>query len=373
MSKNSIFQIIRDGHRRPTAFIEAINLPWRPIWRLSLLLILIMTGSLVWRAVPLINGLERDIQQAAQHVVDYQIDGTELRLANNTKPVYYQSDNFQLVMDDTVHLSGTAGQESIPHDKASLINPNIPLNLFLFKNQALAVWLGMPFQLNDFYRLYTNSQILRAIFQSVSQLRSTTYISLIIASLIMAFIAFWFLTFFATLLFRLAIRTPRFVRFHKQMRLVIAVMAVPLTLLELVNCFFATGFTGYVLILFYTVAMCYFATMRYAYLLRQQHNEQPPLNIEINEHDTYKDIERRIREAVKEYEAEQKTHLDDAETKSADESAAQGDINSEQVETPADTEQFASTEAVEPAEQLTQSDQTPESSAATPPNQSDND
>lgn len=163
------FNILKYGLKNPRFYIDAISLKWRYLIFISILGITALALNTTIQSMPLLDTITQDITSSAQYIPNYEIKDNELTLAKDAKPVYYQSNSFQLVIDDTIQSKGIQNYIPVDTTKAERIADNTLLNLFILKDQTFVVVAGNLYRVPNFSEQFFNRESLVGLLNSIQE------------------------------------------------------------------------------------------------------------------------------------------------------------------------------------------------------------
>ncbi|HFI0463671.1 TPA: DUF1189 family protein [Streptococcus suis] len=240
----NIFKFLVKAYRQPRQFMQLLAVKFRQIHKISVVVVLAMAISLTLGNLSSFNRIKDSISGAIQYLPQYHYQDGQLQLDDQAKPLYYQSDYFQLVIDDTISSDGNIDQLQLPAEKQNVIDNNTLLNLFLFKDQALAKVSGNLYRLDTRTGDYLSRANLVNYLGLLDQNPWLGLISQFVTYLVMAFVYYWLQIFIFTLLSAsFNRRLSMAMTFKQRLKLTIAMTALPLLLLALVQ-IFIPGFMG---------------------------------------------------------------------------------------------------------------------------------
>ena len=277
MISTNLFQLLIKGVRHPRYYIAAMVASKKQLRQLSFIAILMMTLALCVRVFPLLNGITQNISTIIPELPQYTITEKQQLQLTNSKPVYYQSPTFQLVVDDTVELQNNQNQLNIPTKTANRIQGDTLLNLFLFKNTAYAVVAGTTFALPNFYQAGETQQQLSNLLHTAANQQTNFLISLVVTSFIASVVTYWFIMLLTTLFsagFNRFLSQP--LRFNQRLKLIRLVSFMPILLIELLNIAFPMLALGYLSLIILSLWIMYAAIKEHTIFLHSMasQNEQ---------------------------------------------------------------------------------------------------
>ena len=270
-----LIAIIFSSMRMPQQIFGLSKVPFKFFRRLSRLIILWLTVTSILVILKPLNQLFDEVKASSSNLPDFHIVDGKLELAQDQKPVYFQSQSFQLVVDDTVTVSGPQDQPTIPTDIASRLSTKSMASFFLFKDRAFGQVAGRMMQITDLYKANFNKQVASQTLNSIENYRWIFYLSLVIMAWIISWLLYWFVVLLISYLAHFTtLRSKSFKLFSQTMRLVIQVTFVPFLIYGLLQIIMPLGFVFFVFLALYTVAFIYYAQQRFMMSLFSAFNSQ---------------------------------------------------------------------------------------------------
>ena len=270
-----LIAIIFSSLRMPQQIFGLSKVPFKFFRRLSRLIILWLTVTSILVILKPLNQLFDDVKASSSNLPDFHIVDGKLELAQDQKPVYFQSQSFQLVVDDTVTVSGPQDQPTIPTDIASRLSTKSMASVFLFKDRAFGQIAGRMMQITDLYKANFNKQVASQTLNSIDNYRWIFYLSLVIMAWIISWLLYWFVVLLISYLAHFTtLRSKSFKLFSQTMRLVIQVTFVPFLIYGLLQIILPLGFIFFIFLALYTVAFIYYAQQRFMMSLFSAFNSQ---------------------------------------------------------------------------------------------------
>lgn len=270
-----LIAIIFSSMRMPQQIFGLSKVPFKFFRRLSRLIILWLTVTSILVILKPLNQLFDEVKASSSNLPDFHIVDGKLELAQDQKPVYFQSQSFQLVVDDTVTVSGPQDQPTIPTDIASRLSTKSMASFFLFKDRAFGQVAGRMMQITDLYKANFNTQVASQTLNSIENYRWIFYLSLVIMAWIISWLLYWFVVLLISYLAHFTtLRSKSFKLFSQTMRLVIQVTFVPFLIYGLLQIIMPLGFVFFVFLALYTVAFIYYAQQRFMMSLFSAFNSQ---------------------------------------------------------------------------------------------------
>ena len=270
-----LIAIIFSSLRMPQQIFGLSKVPFKFFRRLSRLIILWLTVTSILVILKPLNQLFDEVKASSSNLPDFHTVDGKLELAQDQKPVYFQSQFFQLVVDDTVTVSGPQDQPTIPTDIASRLSTKSMASVFLFKDRAFGQIAGRMMQITDLYKANFNKQVTSQTLNSIENYRWIFFLSLFIVAWIISWLLYWFVVLLISYLAHFTtLRSKSFKLFSQTMRLVIQVTFVPFLIYGLLQIIMPLGFVFFVFLALYTVAFIYYAQQRFMMSLFSAFNSQ---------------------------------------------------------------------------------------------------
>ena len=270
-----LIAIIFSSLRMPQQIFGLSKVPFKFFRRLSRLIILWLTVTSILVIFKPLSQLFDDVKASSSNLPEFHTVDGKLELAQDQKPVYFQSQSFQLVVDDTVTVSGPQDQPTIPTDIASRLSTKSMASVFLFKDRAFGQVAGRMMQITDLYKANFNKQVASQTLNSIENYRWIFYLSLVIMAWIISWLLYWFVVLLISYLAHFTtLRSKSFKLFSQTMRLVIQVTFVPFLIYGLLQIIMPLGFVFFVFLALYTVAFIYYAQQRFMMSLFSAFNSQ---------------------------------------------------------------------------------------------------
>lgn len=236
--KKNIFKFLLKAYKEPRLFIQIIAVKFRQLRHLAIVAIMIAATSMTIGTQSYFNEISQNIANAATFVPEYQYINGQLQLAENEKPLYYRSKNFQLVIDDSIESNKQLDDITLEKDKAKAIDSNTFINLYLFKNSAFAKVGGQFYRLREaesgFVSRATLIRLLNALNEHPYITLFSQWISYFVVNLLTYVLLILLLTLVTTGLNH-RISTP--FSFWQRIKLTMAISFAPYVLIQIVKMF----------------------------------------------------------------------------------------------------------------------------------------
>lgn len=228
-----IISIISRGLRNPRHFIEALGLKRRQLRLIATTAILMMSvASFLNILSPLLHVVE-DITGAAAYIPNYTVSNGELTIQAPDKPVYYQSDYAQFVIDDTVASTGLSKTLLLPDNKATMIDPYAVVGLYVFKDQALLMLNETLYVFEDIHNGSISHEALADYARSFEQMKLPILLTGFLTTLVLSALGYLIQMLIITSMvsgFNSRLTQP--IPFKDRLRLTMTVSLFPLIVLQ---------------------------------------------------------------------------------------------------------------------------------------------
>lgn len=262
--KKLIF-ILKNGLNNPRFYIDSININWKTILLLPLLLTLLMAFNYTKILLPQLSATQEAVNASLPYLPEFSLKDRQLQLSPNEKPLYFKSNELQLIIDDQVtNLSEEGLVLSSPRQQA--IDLSSRFNLLIIKNQIVFYHLDVD-QLLFFSNvtIENDDQLSTMLSQISTHHFSIVSLVYLIAWLIALLSISYFILITAVLAGFLNVRLnfplPLFIR----VKLVIVCAFTPLLLIELIRLIFPQ----FSVLLFFQIAIVLYTI----YIAFKQHTQ----------------------------------------------------------------------------------------------------
>lgn len=236
--KKNIFKFLLKAYKEPRLFIQIIAVKFRQLRHLAIVATMIAATSMTIGTQSYFNEISQNIANAATFVPEYQYINGQLQLADNEKPLYYRSKNFQLVIDDSIESNKQLEDITLDKDKAKAIDSNTFINLYLFKNSAFAKVGGQFYRLSETESAFVSRATLIRLLNALNEHPYITlfsqWISYFVVNLLTYVLLILLLTLVTTSLNH-RISTP--FSFWQRIKLTMAISFAPYVLIQIVKIF----------------------------------------------------------------------------------------------------------------------------------------
>lgn len=263
------FQIIINGLKNPRFYIESLNQKWRHLFLISLIAISAMALNTTTQSASLLDMIQQDVTHAADYIPNYDIIDGELVIAEGEKPLYYQSNSFQLIIDDTVGSRGIQNYIPVEQAKANRISDNTLLNLFLLKDQSFVVIAGNMYRIPDFSEQFFNRDTLTNLLYSIQNQSTVMTLTVFATAFILSIGIYWVQMLMIGLMaafFNTRLSKP--LPLKSRLKLSVMVSLIPLILLQLVDMFVPGFRSSSYLLMFITLYLIYLTFRNHSQFLQ---------------------------------------------------------------------------------------------------------
>lgn len=254
------FKILRLGLKNPRFYIEAFNLKWRYLFFVSFLAMLALSANIATQALPFINSVSHDITASVDYIPEFSFVDGNLELAEDQKPIYYQSNAFQLIIDDTLKSRGIQNFIPVDTDKVDSISNNTLFNLLLLQDQSIAVIMGNMYRIPDTSLLFSDQKGLKNLLLTIDSQKAVMLFSIFLTSLVFSFFIYAIqMLLIASVAGWFNARLTQTIPFKMRLKLSIMASFIPLVLLQIMDAFLPFFNSNYILLLFITLYIIYLA------------------------------------------------------------------------------------------------------------------
>ncbi|MCW6663390.1 DUF1189 domain-containing protein [Aerococcaceae bacterium NML190073] len=228
-----IISLIARGLRNPRHYIEALGLKRRQLQQIAFSAILVMSvASFLMIVLPLLHVAE-DIAGVAEYIPNYTVNNQELTIQAPDKPLYYQADYAQVIIDDTVIRTGISNSILIPDDKARTINPGSLIGLYVFKDQAFLSLNQTLYSFDDIHNGTISPDALIAYVNSFAKMKGAILLVAFITTFIMSALSYLVqMLVIASMVSGFNLHLTQPIPFKDRLRLTMTVSLFPLILLQ---------------------------------------------------------------------------------------------------------------------------------------------
>lgn len=254
-------KLLRLGLKDPRFYIEAFNLKWRYLFLVSFVAMLALAANIATQALPFINSVSDDVSASVAYLPEFEYnDEGNLQLAEGEKPLYYQSNGFQLVVDDTLKSRGIQNFIPITGNKLDVLSTNTLFNLLVLEDQTIAVIMGNMYRIPESYQLFLNTEALGNLLLSINSQKIVMVISIFLTALFFSFFIYWMqMLLIASISGWFNARLTQVIPYKMRIKLSIMASFVPLILLQLMEAVLPFFRSSYILLLFITLYIIYLA------------------------------------------------------------------------------------------------------------------
>ncbi|MCR8968729.1 DUF1189 domain-containing protein [Facklamia sp. 7083-14-GEN3] len=265
-----LFFILKNGLNNPRFYIESINVKWKQIIVLPLIVTILIAVNFGLALFPTLRSIQTDINESINYLPDFQIENGELKLKEDQKALYFESRQFQLIIDD--QLTNLSKDEGLILKSENKRNPELTsiFNLLLVKNQIVVYTPenGQVFAFN--HDMVTSKESLVTVLTYASQFNFIQIVSLIIMTWIAAVFAhFYFIVITSLLTGILNIRLNFPLPFIVRMKLVMVCSVVPILMIELIKLVWSNFYVPFYLLVGLTLFIIYHSFKQHTLFMHQ--------------------------------------------------------------------------------------------------------
>lgn len=231
-----VIQLIGLGLKHGRFFIEARNLKLKKILLVSLIPILAMALNLGRDLAFYQFGIQDQVRQLETHIPDFTFSETGLLTSELDKPIYYQSDDLQFVLDPSLKANPIFHRIPISKDKMARIDKTKLFQIYLLQDQAHIVINDRHLAFEDGRTVLPNQDVLKSILQFISQPPAWYYLILFIILFLAATIQYSLIVVLTTALvavFNHYLNQP--LNFINRLKIIIPLSLIPILGIELLK------------------------------------------------------------------------------------------------------------------------------------------
>ncbi|MGO4927644.1 DUF1189 family protein [Fundicoccus sp. Sow4_D5] len=253
-------KILKLGLKNPRFYIEAFNLKWRYLFIISFMAMVALAANIATQALPFVNSVSNDVTASIEYIPEFYFAEGNLQLAEGEKPLYYQSNTFQLIVDDTLKSRGIQNFIPIANDKVDSISTNTLFNLLILQDQSIAVIMGNMYRIPESSQLFSNHTALNRLLLSIDSQKPMMLISIFLTALVFGFFIYWLqMLLIASVAGWFNTRLTQVIPYKLRLKLSIMASFIPLVLLQIMDAFLPFFRANYILLLFITLYIIYLA------------------------------------------------------------------------------------------------------------------
>lgn len=237
----AVFDILKTSIKQPRYALQSVSLNRKQIIGVILLVNLLLSATGLLAMLPVVQGIGDSVAGASDYVPEFrQSAAGQLEIEEGSKPLYYQSEYFQLVIDDTVRRDAEDGSIPLSAAQQEQMSTDTYISLFLFENVAYVGALDnvteVPLQI-DVFRTPNNLKVLLNYYNNnIAQLMIPAFVTLFVGSLVMYVFEMALLTFFMGVF---SAPSMMQLKFGARFKLLVIASVFPILLVELVGLFVA--------------------------------------------------------------------------------------------------------------------------------------
>lgn len=297
---NYMLKILKRGLQNPRFYIEALNIKWKYLIGLSFFVSLIMGINVTREMSPILEDIQSNITDAVQFIPVFSIEDEKLILAEENSAVYYQSEFFQLVIDDQIKGNFSQAGISLNEKAASRVSTEPWVNLIIGQEDAGLAIRGNQQIITLDLSVIQSSENLSQIILTLSQYNLISYGILFLAGVLSAFITYWYIIFLtglfsAILNARLNLPLPLSAR----IKLSIVASFVPILMIELVKFLIPGFYVSYYILIFATILILYMTFKNHTYFMHDLMNIMRKQDVDIIEDEEKNEISFKLKNPSK--------------------------------------------------------------------------
>lgn len=273
----AIFSIIKRGLQNPRFYLEALSVKWQSYFFFSLLMALLLSINTIRVALPILEDLQTNIETSVKFVPGYETKNNELVLNEGQKPLYYQSEYFQLVVDDTLTNLDQTGGLSLPKEALNRIDSKPWVNLFVMKNQAMLFVKNAQYSQAIPLESIGSDKLLKENLLSLGSIQGVFYAILFLTAFLAAWLIYGYIILVnAIIIGLLNVRLTVPLPFSGRVKLSILISAVPILMIEIIQWMRYDWSIPYYMVFFVSFLIAYFAFKNHTQFMQEllQHINQ---------------------------------------------------------------------------------------------------
>lgn len=242
-----IFNLLKLGLKNPRYYIESINVPWKYIHLVAFGSILAMTLAMFVNIIPVFSQISDDLSNAVEYIPEYSLSEGTLNIAEGEKPLYYQSDSVQIVIDDSINTE-MGFETEIPAEQREMLMPSSPFGIFIIEDYAFLTVGEVVQEIPGYDYLFANNHRFELFLNYIVEESFSINTMMFVVMLVTAFFVYWFQIILISIMAGFFnVRLTRAINFKARLKLTVVISFVPILLLELMSIlipgFVATQFT----------------------------------------------------------------------------------------------------------------------------------
>ncbi|MBZ6526242.1 DUF1189 family protein [Aerococcaceae bacterium DSM 111021] len=242
-----IFNLLKLGLKNPRYYIESINVPWKYIHLVAFGSILVMTLALFINIIPTFSRISQDFSNAVEYIPEYTLSEGTLNIADGEKPLYYQSDSVQIVIDDSIN-SEMGFESEISEKQRTMLEPNAPFGIFIIEDYAFLTVGETVQEIPGYDYLFANQHRFELFLNYIAEESFSMNAMVFFIILVSSFFVYWFQILLISIMAGFFnVRLTRTIDFKSRIKLTVVISFIPILLLEAMSIiipgFVATQFT----------------------------------------------------------------------------------------------------------------------------------
>lgn len=237
--KKNIFSFLIKAYQKPRMFMHIMAVKYRQLIKLSFIAILSMATFMTIGNAAYFNQIAKGFSDAVNYLPNYHYSNGELALSPGEKPLYYQSEIFQLIIDDTVEINSNLTVDDFDSQKQNAVSKDKLISLYLFKNKTYFAASGTIYQLGGNNNRFFEKEQLSQYLSLLMDRPIITLISLWVSQLILMTILYLLQSILITLLLSsINFRLSQPLGFQLRLKLTIVYTFVPIIIFYFFKIFF---------------------------------------------------------------------------------------------------------------------------------------
>lgn len=242
----------------PRYFVEAHYHKLKSVIGVAMIPILMMTLTQVLMIYPQIQSFYKDVSKAETYIPTFAYQNDKLVISEGDKPLYFRSDNLQVVVDDTARTVPIFNTIPISREKFDKIKDFSGVSLFILRDQAFVKYQDFEAEIPDPAMNLVTSNQLKSTLQSVVSHQWLSLIPLLLFSFLFAFTYYWF----ANLICAIIVGgmnqfLNQKLKIKERLKIVVPITFIPIILTEFIK-MWLPGFSLSILVLALYVMIIYY-------------------------------------------------------------------------------------------------------------------
>ncbi len=232
----TFINLLIQAPNKPRHYIEASKYHRLHVLLMSLIPIVLFSISNYIETFPDINGVLNQISNVRSHLPQFYYENEKLLLEDSQQPIYYRSDDIQVVIDPTIESNHIFNTIPIPKEKYNHIDHTKVLNLFIFQEQAYLQTMDQIYEISNPSQTIKNTVFLK---KEITQfLNNKQWLILLFYAVILIISAIIY-----TLIITLATLISKFMNrflshklaFNERFKIMVAISVLPFSLTHFIS------------------------------------------------------------------------------------------------------------------------------------------